>query len=216
MNISRLGSRVMSQWIQFRHQSAFYCLYHRIRFPDFVVKRSSRLVIEGYPRCANSYAEALLSASLDDKINSQFHFAHHVHSLAHVRLAVRYGVPTVVLFREARDAVISQYLLASGSWPMELLLSEYCIYYSGVLELIDSVTVIEFSKLTQNPRHFVEVAHGLLNEAGELENLGLPSPNQVFARLNTFSINRVGEAEAYTDKGKAAERARRKEAAREE
>jgi len=69
--------------------------------------RDTQLVIEGYPRSANTLAVAAISGAQPRPIR----VAHHVHAPGHVIAAVRRGLPTLVLVREPEEAVVELVLL---------------------------------------------------------------------------------------------------------
>ncbi len=70
---------------------------------DWIVRKDSEIVIEGFPRSGNSFARSAFQRANPgvQKI------ATHVHSPAQVILAVQYKRPTVVMLRRADDAVVS-------------------------------------------------------------------------------------------------------------
>ncbi|MEW6059376.1 MAG: hypothetical protein AB1551_04425, partial [Actinomycetota bacterium] len=68
---------------------------------------STDLVIEGYPRSANTLAVSAISAAQPGPIR----IAHHLHAPGHVIAAIRRGVPVLVLVREPEEAVIGLTLL---------------------------------------------------------------------------------------------------------
>lgn len=65
------------------------------------------VVIEGYPRSANSFAVAAFEAAQTEPVR----IAHHTHAPANVIAAVRRGVPALVLVREPEEAVVEFVLL---------------------------------------------------------------------------------------------------------
>lgn len=71
------------------------------------VGEETDIVIEGYPRSANSFAVAAFEAAQMQPVQ----VAHHTHAPASVIAAVRRGIPAVVLVREPEDAVVEFVLL---------------------------------------------------------------------------------------------------------
>jgi len=65
------------------------------------------LVIEGYPRSANSFTVAAFEAAQTEPVR----VAHHTHAPANVIVAVRRGIPALVLIRGPEDAVVEFVLL---------------------------------------------------------------------------------------------------------
>ena len=68
-----------------------------------VTQPNSQIVIEGFPRCGNSFAEAAFRTVNGDKSK----IAHHCHAAAQVLLALDWNIPSIVLFRNPVDAISS-------------------------------------------------------------------------------------------------------------
>ena len=68
------------------------------------------LVIEGYPRSANSFA---VRAFLFDNGWQDVRIATHCHRAAHVLLAVKWNIPTLILIRCPEKAVVSYLALST-------------------------------------------------------------------------------------------------------
>ena len=80
-----------------------YLHYARMRYGrERILDKGTDIVIEGYPRSANTFAYEAFKRS-----NPGLRVAHHVHSVAQVLEAERLGVPCIVLVRDPRDAVPS-------------------------------------------------------------------------------------------------------------
>lgn len=71
------------------------------------VRRDTEVVIEGYPRSANTFAVASFAAGQRHPVR----IAHHVHAPAQVIEGARRGLPTLVLIRPPGQAVIEFVLL---------------------------------------------------------------------------------------------------------
>ncbi|MDY6993741.1 MAG: hypothetical protein SVR94_14220 [Pseudomonadota bacterium] len=63
-------------------------------------------MIEGFPRCANSFAVRAFRFANDPE--NSLKVATHIHSPAHIVLAIRWNIPTIVLIRHPDDAVLSK------------------------------------------------------------------------------------------------------------
>lgn len=68
-----------------------------------VVDKQTDIVIEGYPRSANTMAVSAFEMVQNDSVK----IAHHVHGAAQVLWAVRNRIPVMVLIRKPIDAVAS-------------------------------------------------------------------------------------------------------------
>jgi len=86
--------------------------------------RHTAIVIDGFLRSGNTYSVAAF------QVANGFdpHVGHHLHGGAHVRRAVRLGLPTVVLIRQPADAVGS-YLVRRPSLTPDDALLEYLDFY---------------------------------------------------------------------------------------
>ena len=85
------------------------------RFRPYQVDGSERaiapdteLVIEGFPRCGNSFARLALLRAQKRPVK----VAHHLHAPAQIMMAARWRIPAMVLIRRPDDAVVSLMLRA--------------------------------------------------------------------------------------------------------
>jgi hypothetical protein len=79
-----------------------FCAWNN-RFPErMVVNAETELVIEGYPAAGNSFAREAVVASRPGVA-----VASHLHSRAHVKRALEFGVPVLILLRPALESVES-------------------------------------------------------------------------------------------------------------
>jgi hypothetical protein len=117
-----------------------HCAWQR-RFPDrHVVDRRTDLVVEGYPSAANTFAREAL-----EHANAGIRIASHLHTVAHIRHALRLGAPVVILLRPPVDSVVS--VLARFPDQQSNVASElrdYVRFYRGVLALADRVALACF------------------------------------------------------------------------
>ena len=76
-----------------------------------IISHESSIVIEGFPRCANSFAVKAFRMSNDP--NREQLIATHLHSPAHVLMGVKLQLPTLVLIREPDSAIPSLLALST-------------------------------------------------------------------------------------------------------
>lgn len=108
------------------------------------------LCLEGYPACANSF----LYFVFEECARRTLRVSHHTHSVANIRRALRYGVPTLVVFRTPDDAIPS-YLSRFDKDPMEATL-RYVRFYRHVREMADEVSLASFSEVTSQAEKVVQ------------------------------------------------------------
>ena len=88
------------KWLQIyagKHPSAFYGLYRLARKDQArVVTPDTQLVMEGFPRSANSFARVAFNRAQSERVR----IAHGLHVPAQVIRAARWRIPTLVLIRK--------------------------------------------------------------------------------------------------------------------
>lgn len=127
--------------------------YARLRgdVSERVVTKDSVICIEGYPRCANSFAwHAFIKyTGIDTGI------ATHLHSSAQVRVALKLGVPTIVNIRNPRSCITSLQAL-SIQYPakpdrpvvfkLEHYLNWYIYFYESLMPFKKQIIVADFKE----------------------------------------------------------------------
>jgi hypothetical protein len=108
-----------------------------------LARRDTAIVIEGYLRSGNTFSVAAFQIANGPEL----HVGRHLHGAPHVLRAVRLGLPTLVLIRQPRDAVLSYLVRRATLTPHDAVL-EYLDFYrtawparnSFVVGLFDCVT----------------------------------------------------------------------------
>jgi hypothetical protein len=187
----------------------------------------TEIVIEGFPRSANSFAVAAFARAQGRKPT----IAHHVHAPAQVIAAARAGIPAIVLVRNPEDAVL-EYVIKKPTISIGQALRGYARFYQPLLRyrsgfvvgVFDEVTkdfgsVIrrvnerfgtvfrEFEHTEENARATLEEIdgywRGILGPGEQLEIIvGRPSParDEMKERLRrAYSDRRLGRARTRAD-----------------
>lgn len=129
----------------------FSTTHPRLFFPRFVkqnpdlaylcVNRDTEIVIEGFPRCGNTFAVIAFQAAQQRKIR----IAHHLHVPAQIRFAARHEIPTLVLIREPL-AAISSLIVRHPERSPEQCLIEYTNFYASIVSLKNRFVVSDFTE----------------------------------------------------------------------
>lgn len=109
------------------------------------VRSDTQVVIEGYPRSANTFAHVAFTMAQPAPLR----IAHHLHSVGQVRRGVRLGIPTIVLIREPREAILSLAIrkeLADVAWAVD----EYLDFYAAMPPLADKFVLADFHEVTSD------------------------------------------------------------------
>ncbi len=113
---------------------SIYMPMRRFRRGETVVGPETELLLEGYPRCGNTWAEMAIRHAASRPLR----MAHHAHAAAHVMRGVRLGVPTLVLYREPDLAVRSLLAMNTRNLTAADAFREYVRFYRAVLRLPQS------------------------------------------------------------------------------
>jgi hypothetical protein len=116
------------------------------------VTRRTQVLIDGYPRSANTYAVAAF-----DYANGPGRVAlsHHFHHVRQIQRAVRFGIPAIVLIRDPREVLGSLVQFSSAYAPSRALRS-YERFYARVLPLVDNVVIADFHEVISDFGSLIE------------------------------------------------------------
>src|SRR5215211_5813810 len=100
----------LEKWFQIHaggHPAVYFSLYRLMRQDvSRIVTPDTQLVIEGFPRSGNSFARSAFVMAQSES-PGKIRIAHHMHVPAQVVRAARWQIPTLVVIRRPRDAVLS-------------------------------------------------------------------------------------------------------------
>ena len=107
--------------------------------------RDTQIVIEGFPRSANSFAVTAFRMSQDADVR----IAHHLHQPAQVLAAASRGVPSIVLVREPTDAIVS-YLIRQPHLTVQNAVCAYAGFYRPLVNREQRYVVASFEQITHD------------------------------------------------------------------
>ncbi len=128
----------------------FYSIYGLIyglqpkSYPKFV-NRDTEIVIEGFQGSANTFAVQALQYAQPTQID----IAYHVHAPAQIIRAVKWGIPTLVLIRNPKDAVAS-FVAHWSRVSVGQALKIYIDFYKTIRDYKSSYVIGQFEEVTQN------------------------------------------------------------------
>jgi hypothetical protein len=120
-----------------------YVTYCRYRHPLNVIDEATEIVIEAFPRSANTFATVAFQLSQPAPVR----VAHHLHAPAQVVEAVRRGIPALVPVRRPRDAVVSQVIRSPGL-TLASVLAGYVRFHERLLPVKTGCHVATFEQVT--------------------------------------------------------------------
>ncbi len=138
----------VEKWVQIhagKHPAIFFPVYSTLRGGSRqVVKPDTEILIEGFPRSANSFAVVAFRRAQRRKVR----LANNLHVPAQVIRAARLRVPALVLIREPKDAVAS--LAIRDPISIERALKFYVSFYETAADYKDSFVLGLFEDVTSD------------------------------------------------------------------
>ncbi len=117
----------------------------RSKIPYLLISDDTELVIEGYPRSANSFAVVAFEMAQSRRVKT----THHLHLPINVALAAKRNTPCLVLIREPDQAVLSL-AVSFLKYDIGQALKEYVRFYRAVKPFIEHCVVASFRDVTQD------------------------------------------------------------------
>lgn len=175
-----MGARSVANWRRAVRRRLFrtpavYLPLRRLRRPGTVVGPQTELVIEGFPRCGNTWAEF----AIREAQGRPMMMAHHSHAPAQVLGAAKLGCPTLVLYREPESAVSSMLGMGHHFSDAKGLLEEYVDFYSSIEPVQHQIVLASFEEVTQR----LNVVISRLNARYQLALKPLPEGPEARARV---------------------------------
>lgn len=96
------------------------------------------LVVEAFPRSANTYISAIAILAFPDK-----KIARHTHSLGQIKIALKNRTPTLIVVRSPKEAILSNMIRFPLVSPW-VLLYRYFYFHKYVLKHKDSLSILRF------------------------------------------------------------------------
>lgn len=162
--------------------SYFYGRYSK--YNALLVTPQTDIVIEGFPRCANTFA--VITFSKAQKHN--YLIAHHLHAEAQLTLAVKHNIPTIALIRDPLEA-ISSLIVRDPTFSIEQALHRYINFYTVVNELRNSLVIAEFSDVTHGFNKIIARCNSKFSTDFSLPSNSEQNTNEVFNKIKIINKN---------------------------
>lgn len=186
----------LEKWLQIHvggYPAVYYPLYRLLRMRRHVaraVNPDTQVVIEGFPRSGNSFARrAFIMAQGDSQIKN--HIAHHLHVPAQVVRAARWRIPTIVLLRRPRDAVLS--LAIRDPISVDQVLRYYVSFYETAEKYRDAFVLGPFEEVTGDFGRVIERVNDKFGTTFAPFRHDEESVSKLFAGMETHAREQYGE-----------------------
>jgi hypothetical protein len=186
----------LEKWLQIHaggHPAVYFGLYRLLRTRKDLARAvtpDTQLVIEGFPRSGNSFARrAFIMAQNDPQIKN--HIAHHIHVPAQVVRAAQWRIPTLVLIRRPRDAVLS--LAIRDPISVDQALRYYLSFYETAEKYRDAFVLGLFEEVTEDFGQVIKRINDKFGTTFSLFRHDEENVSKVFAGMETQARKKYGE-----------------------
>lgn len=173
----------------------------------FRVTKETELVIEGFPRSANTYA---LHTFLHIQSPRRPKVAHHIHTVAHVKAALKLNKPVLLLVRDPKGSVASL-KMRRRNVPVDILLMRYVIFHRGLERYLENVIVARFDRFIESPDMYIsKINEKFMTEFSsyKLDNEDREAIGESILKVNQKLGSNRPETQSIPSKEKALERER--------
>lgn len=120
---------------------------------DWFAGKHTDIVIDGFPRCANTYATFAFDIAQTKRLN----IAHHIHKKSQFLVAAKYNTPAILLIRNPADC-ISSLLVRQPKYTPDALFKGYVFLYGGLLSL-NSYVVADFENTLNDYASIIKIVN---------------------------------------------------------
>ena len=167
------------------------------------LNRSTELVIDAYPRSANTFATVAFQLAQ----NREVALAHHFHAPAVIRYAVKHRIPILTIVRDPDPACVSSVLLSSTT-NLTREFKKYRRYYETVCRHRFDIIVARFDSVISNFGEVIERVNGKFDTRFCTFQHTPGNVQKVRDQLNARQLRRYGELMDRQGKGTAPSAAR--------
>jgi hypothetical protein len=128
-----------------------YLAFARHKYDGSVIGPETEMVIDGFPRCASTFATMAFQTAQPRPVR----LAHHLHAPAQLIEAARRGIPSIATVRHPRDAVISC-VIREPYIPLGWGLDAYARFYEALVPFVSEIVVAPFEDVTRDFPAIVE------------------------------------------------------------
>lgn len=171
-----------------KYPVVYYGLYHLLQKDRTrIVTPDIQLVIEGFPRSGNSFARVAFNQAQKGNVR----IAHGLHVPAQVIRAARWRIPTMVLIRKPKDAVLS--FAIRDPISVDQALRYYLSFYKTVETYRNAYVLGRFEEVTQDYGQVIKRINEKFGTTFSLFRHDEQNVNKIFARMEKRHRERYGE-----------------------
>lgn len=110
---------------------------------ELLVGADTEIVIEGYPRCANTFTVVAFRQAQGREVR----IAHHLHAAAQILVAHQRRIPAILLIRDPVDAIVSL-KIRHPDLDDARCLRDYLRFYGALKDIAEYPVIADFAEVT--------------------------------------------------------------------
>jgi hypothetical protein len=191
-----VASLWLEKWLQIHaggNPTIFFGLYRLLRTRKDLARAvtpDKQVVIEGYPRSGNSFARRAFIMAQGEEFDVTS-IAHHLHVPAQVVRAARLRIPTLVLIRRPKDAVLS--LVIRDPISVDQALRYYISFYETSEKYRDAYVLGLFEEVTEDFGQVIQRLNDRFGTTFSLFRHDEENVSELFAGMEAQARKKYGE-----------------------
>lgn len=143
---------------------------------------NTKLVIEGFPRSANTFAVV----AFEQAQSSTVKLAHHLHIEAQLMQAAAHDIPAVALLRNPEDSFRSL-LVRHPETPVSWIIQRYIHFYTAVKNLGPKCLIVSYEDITNDMGAIVETINRRFDKNFDVPVHSDVMVSQVFQQIESYN-----------------------------
>ena len=169
-----------------KSSSLFLILFKIFRYNDRrIVNKKTNLVIEGFPRSANTFCYAAFKT-----IEPKLSISSHIHLPVNVNLAFKKKVPCIVLIREPLDCIIS--FIIREKVDIKYAMEYYLFFHKNLKINYSNLLIVQFSTIVHDFSIVIKKFNSIFKENYKIENKEIFT-EKVFDYVKEMDMKDTGE-----------------------
>jgi hypothetical protein len=166
-----------------------YRLFGPKRNQDLLIGSKTQIVIEGFPRSANTFSVI----AFQQAGNHDAPIAHHLHAEAQILSGVSRGIPVIVLIREPESAIRSL-IVRHPETSAHKALNLWLRFYGIVENVREHVVISEFKETTENFGAIIRAVNEKYGTTFQVFDNSEASVAEVFSEIDKINKRQFGGA----------------------
>ncbi|MBF2013973.1 MAG: hypothetical protein IGS23_01920 [Rivularia sp. T60_A2020_040] len=187
MQVNQFNLRFMLRNVCGRYPKIFYATYGlKSTNRKLLVNKNTQLLIEGFPRSANTFAVLTFKYA-----NPDINIAHHLHIPSQVFQAIKWQIPTLILIRNPKDAVAS-WVLRNPGLSVDLALKSYASFYKLIQPYNSKYIVAKFEDVIANYFQIIEQVNAKFGSSFIAITPTTEQKQEIFTQIRELTIRSNG------------------------